>query len=148
MKIPGTQQLNTLWRAVNAASEIREMARTRRTLVFNTFGPITFFLRAENVDVRIVRWQIPRVEVSMKLEASFGWRIAAEQDESGVYIVAHRRKVLGGFSSAQFQVIVPQDTYLSLKLQKGRVMMEQINGTLQVPPPTAEAIYRLLPSGE
>lgn len=148
MKIPGTQHLNTLWQAVKTASEIREMTRTRRTYVFHTFGPITFFLRAENVDVRVVRWDIPRVEVSVMLEASFGWRIAADQDESGVYVVAHRRKVIGELSSAQFHVVVPQDTYLSLKLEKGRVMMEHINGTLQVPPPTPEAVYHLLPSGE
>ena len=148
MKLPNSQHLNTLWQAVNVATEIREFTRKRQTFVFNTQNTITFYLRAEKADVRVVRWQIPRVEVTVRLEGSFGWRVAADQDESGVYVVAHRRRVVGEFSSALFQVVVPEDAHLMLKLENGRVTLDNINGTLNIAPPDAEQTPYLLTSGE
>ena len=148
MKLPGSQHLNTLWQAVNVATEIREFTRKRQTFVFNTQNAITFFLRAEKADVRVVRWRIPRVEVTVRLEGSFGWRIATDQDESGVYVVAHRRRVVGEFSSALFQVVVPEDAHLMLKLDNGRVTLDHVNGTLNIAPPDAAPAPYLLPSGE
>ncbi len=137
-RLPGIPKLNALWRAVELAAELRELPRDRRTLVFNTQGPITFYLRAENADVRIVRWNRPRVEVSLRLEAAFGWRLMADQDEAGVYVVAHRRRMLGKLSSAAFSIIVPDDAYLALRLQDGRVALEHVTGTLEIPPSTEQ----------
>ncbi|MBZ0300170.1 MAG: hypothetical protein K8J31_10530, partial [Anaerolineae bacterium] len=131
-QLPGAQHLNVLWRAVNAAAELRELTRTRRTYVFNTSSPITFYLRAEKADVHIARWHLPKVEVTYRLEGSFGWRATAEQDDAGVYVVAHRRWVLGELSSASFAVVVPHDAFLVLKLVDGRVIFEHVEGTLQV----------------
>jgi hypothetical protein len=146
--LPGIQHLNTLWRVVNVAADLREVARDRRIYVFNTAGPITFYLRAEKADVRIVRWQFARVEVSLHLEVAFGWRVAAEQDENGVYVVAHRRRVIGELSSAVFAVAVPQDTHLVLKLEDGRVTLDDVAGLLEIAPPVPEKRPYLLPKGE
>jgi hypothetical protein len=146
--LPGAAHLNTLWQAVSVAADLREMTRTRRTFVFHVPETITFFLRAENADVRIMRWDAPRVEVRTLLEGSFGWRVATDQDEAGVYVVAHRRRLFGDFSSALFDVVVPRETHLLLKLDNGRVSMEHVNGTLHVPPPHHERVEYLLPAGE
>lgn len=147
-RLPGATRLNTLWRAVNVAAELREISRARHTYVFNTPDPITFFLRADRADVRVVRWDMPRVELRVRLEGAFGWRVATDQDEAGVYVVAHRRRLVGEFSSALFDVAVPQATHLVLKLDDGRVTLEHVHGSLQVPPPTTEPAQYRLPAGE
>jgi hypothetical protein len=142
------QKLNTLWQVVNAASEITSLTRHTQTYYFSTLGPITFYLQAENADVRVMRWQQPKVEVTATLQAAFGWRIATDQDDAGVYVVAKRKAVLGRMSTGLFNIVVPEDAYLVLKLNDGRVILEHIIGTLQVPPFNAESIYPLLPSGQ
>lgn len=147
-RLPGIPHLNKLWQAVNVATELREKTRTRRTYVFNTHGPITFYLRAEKADVRVVRWNLPKVEVSLLLEAAFGWRMVAEQDDAGVYVVAHRRRMLGNFSSAMFSVVLPNDAHLALKLDDGRVTLDHIDGLLEIPPPEGDVYPRLLPAGQ
>lgn len=142
------QKLNTLWQVVNAASEITSLTRHTQTYYFSTLGPITFYLRAENADVRVLRWALPKVEVTATLQASFGWRVATDQDEAGVYVVAKRKAVLGRMSTGLFSIVVPEDAYLVLKLDDGRVILEHITGTLQVPPLDSESIYHLLPPGK
>lgn len=142
------QKLNTLWQVVNAASEITSLTRHTQTYYFSTLGPITLYLQAENADVRVMRWALPRVEVTATLQASFGWRVATDQDEAGVYVVAKRKAVLGRMSTGVFNIVVPDDAYLVLKLVDGRVILENLSGTLQVPPLTAESVYKLLPSGQ
>jgi len=146
--LPGPAQLNTLRQAVDMAADLREMTRSRRTLVFHVTEPITFFLRAENADVRIMRWDAPRVEVRALLEGAFGWRMATDQDEAGIYVVAHRRRLLGEFASALFDVVVPRETHLILKLDDGRLTLAHVNGTLHVPPARLEHIEHLLPASE
>ena len=146
--LPNREHINTLWQMVSAAGELRELTRERRTYLFNTQGPITFYLRAENANVHIARWDLPRVEIKVKLEGKFGWRVAAEQDEVGVYFVAHRRRMIGGFSSALCEVVVPHDTYLVLNLTGGRVTLENINGTLHLPPLNAGKAQVLLAAGD
>ncbi len=129
------QHLNTLWQLVNAASTVSELARQLQVYRFGVMGPITFYLRAENAVVHLARWRQPMVEVSAQLQAAFGWRIGTDQDEAGVYFVAKRRAVVGSLSRAVFRVNVPQDTYLVLKLSAGHLLLEDVNGTLNIAPP-------------
>lgn len=70
----------------------------------------------------------------MALQAPFGWRIASDQDEVGVYVAAARRAVVGGLSSARFVVRLPVDTHLMLNLLDGTLKLRNINGTLEIPP--------------
>lgn len=133
------QKLNGLWQVVDAASTVRDIAQQTRVYHFNTGDqPITFYLQAESARVQVTRWQQPQVEVSVKLQAAFGWRIVTDQDEAGVYIAAKRRMVVGGLSSAVFEIIVPQQTYLVLKLDQSSVRLNDVNGTLYIPPLQAE----------
>jgi hypothetical protein len=130
------QHLNTLWQLVNAASTVSELARHTQTYRFGVMGgPITLYLRAEFAEVQIARWGQPQVTITAQLQAAFGWRIAADQDEAGVYFVARRRPVVGNLSRALFRVRVPHSTYLVLKLSNGRLVMEEVEGTLNIPPP-------------
>jgi hypothetical protein len=146
--VPGLMHLNRLWQAAQMAADLRDLTRQRRTYVFHTAGPITCYLRAEKADVHITRWLLPRVEVQVNLEGAFGWRLAADQDEAGVYLVAHRRRLLGEFSSALFTLAVPHDAHLLLKLEQGRVTLEHGGGLLEIPPPqTGETAY-LLTAGD
>lgn len=131
------QHLNTLWQAMSAASTVAELARHVQTFHFGVVGPTTFYLQAEGAEVRIARWRMPQIQVAAQLQAAFGWRIATDQDEAGVYMVARRRPVVGMLARAVFAVSVPLDTYLILKLADGRVILDEVSGTLHVPPASA-----------
>lgn len=129
------QTLNTLWQAVSAVSTLREFTRHERTYYFAVQSPpVTFYLAADNATVQIIRWPRPLIEVTTSLQGSFGWRIATEQDEAGVYMAAKRRNVVGGLSSARFEARVPMDTYLVLRLENGALFMDNVNGLLRIPP--------------
>jgi len=138
------QHLNTLWQIVGAAQSVTEMARPfvgrQQSYLFNVSASsaITLFLRADNAEVRVARWLKPQVEVVVQLQVPLGWRIATDQDEAGVYVVAKRKRVVGGMSSASFTVNVPQDAYLMLELENGRVLIDDINGALHIAPPDAK----------
>lgn len=131
------QRLNSVWQIVNAASTVRDLAQATRTYHFAVTPPVTFYLRAENAEVRVIRWTRPIIEVTTRLQAPFGWRVAAEQDEAGVYVAAARRAVVGGLASARFEVRIPQETYLVLRLENGVLHLENVNGTLHLDPPSA-----------
>ncbi|MDX1993228.1 MAG: hypothetical protein SF029_12620 [bacterium] len=128
------QRLNSLWQIVNAASTVRDMAQTTRTYHFTIAENATFYLRAEHADVKVIRWSRPVVEVMVRLQAAFGWRVAVEQDEAGVYMAAARRTVVGGLSSARFEVRVPYTAYVVLRLEPGSVQLDNVNGVLNLPP--------------
>lgn len=132
------QHLNTLWQVVSAASTVKDIAQQVKTYHFGVQSPITFYLRTDQSTVRIVRWGRPMVEVTTTLQASFGWRVATDQDEAGVYIAAKRRAVVGGLSSATFEVHVPKDTHLVLKLEQCTLQLDHLNGTIEIPPMSPE----------
>lgn len=129
------QHLNMLWQIVNAASTVRELAQQVKTYSFVVPTLVTFYLCAENADVCLTRWTRPQIEITVRLQASFGWRIETDQDDAGVYMVAKRRAVVGGLSSAAFEVFVPHDAYLVLKLENGQVRLAQVDGTVHIAPP-------------
>jgi hypothetical protein len=140
------QHLNTLYQLVNAASTVTELARQSQTFHFGVTMPITFYLQAENAVVQVSRWRQPMIEVSAQLQAAFGWRLVTDQDEAGVYMVAKRRAVVGGLSRAVFRVHVPHDTYLVLKVNKGHVLLEDVDGTLTIPPLDSSRQIKITPS--
>lgn len=131
-------RLNALRQVLNTASEIRDLTRTQQRYHFNTVGPVVFHLAAENCEVRVLRWSQPKIEVMIQLQAPFGWRVAHDQDEAGVYFVAQRRAVVGNIASAIFELILPEDTHLTLKLKQGRVILEGVDGALEIAPPAGE----------
>jgi len=129
------QHLNTLWRLLSAASTIRDITQESKTYHFAVSGPVTVYLRAEYATISVTRWTRQQVDVTVRLGAPFGWRIAADQDDAGVYLVAKRRAVLGCLSNAAFDLTVPDDAYLVLKLEHGRLILDVVDATLHVSPP-------------
>jgi hypothetical protein len=128
------KQLETLWQVVNAASTVRHLTVSAQTYRFPVTKPLTFYLQSEQVAVRVLRWTQPLIEVTIRLQAAFGWRVVTDQDDAGVYVVAKRRAVVGSLASGSFDISVPQDTYLVLKLTNGSLHLDNLNGTLNIPP--------------
>lgn len=126
--------LRQLWQLANTASVLAEVARKAHTYSFITTTPITFYMQAEAVQVRIRRWDQPRVEVGVQLRVPMAWRVVTEQDDAGVYCVARRRPVVGGWAGAKFTVSVPTDTYLMLKLTECDLAIDGYSGTMELPP--------------
>jgi len=127
------QQLNTLWQLASAASSVREIAQQAKTYYFPVMDPITFYLRTEAAEISLTRWTRPMIEVRVMLQGAFGWRIATDQDDVGVYVAAARRMVVGGLSSAKFDIYVPYETHLVFNLQQSMVMLRDINGLMEIP---------------
>jgi hypothetical protein len=137
------QHLSTLWKIANAASEVADLARSSESFQFAVEGDLTFYLHIDNAEVRVARWSQPRIEVEAHLQAPFGWRIETDQDEAGVYFVARRRPVVGGLSGATFAVTVPDSIFCTLKLENGRLTLEGVTGTIELPPPGSKGEFPL-----
>jgi hypothetical protein len=127
------QRLNVLWQVISAASTVRDLARNRKTYHFAAGVPITFYLRTEQADVRIRRWNRPIIELEVRLQAPFGWQVAHEQDDAGVYVAARRRTLIGALSQAEFTVWLPVTAHLVLNLSGCTLHLEDVNGTLEFP---------------
>ncbi len=138
-----TKHLNTLWQVVNAASSVADFARQSQTYTFSVGQAITVYLRAEQAEIRVVRWALPKVDVFIQLQAAFGWRVATDQDTDGVYVVAKRRMLVGKLSKASFTLSVPHDAYLILKLAESNLLLTDVDGTLHVPPRDAQGLLAL-----
>ncbi|GEM_PF-357958 len=128
------QHFKTLIKVVNTASSLAELTRSSQTYRFNVAPAITVYLHAAQADIFVMRHNLPVVEITAKLQAPFGWRIAAEQDDAGVYFVARRRLVVGSIAGAVFLVTVPHDAYLTLKLEDCRLSLEHVSGDFQLAP--------------
>jgi hypothetical protein len=140
-----TKHLNTLWQVVNAASTVADFTRQSQTYTFPVGPSISVYLRAEQAEIRLVRWDQPKVDVFVQLQVAFGWRIATDQDADGVYIVAKRKMLLGRASRAKFTLTVPHDAYLILNLHQSSLLITDVNGTLHLPPKDDQS-QLLLPS--
>jgi len=96
--------------------------------------PITVFIYASSSRVTIRRQVGTQVRLDAALRAAFGWQLVAEQDDAGVYIVAKRKPVVGALSRADFTVIIPPEARLLVQLSPGALILEDLDGTLDIPP--------------
>lgn len=128
------QHLDHLWKLVSAAASVRDMAQMTRTYQFAVLSAITCYLHVEHAEVRIARWQKPEIQAKVTLQAGFGWRVATDQDEAGVYLVAKRRSLVGSIARAQFVITLPTETHLVLKLEHSHLELCDLNHTLHIPP--------------
>lgn len=142
------QHLGKMWQLVNAAGAVRDLTRHTKTYFFATPQPITFYLQTEEAVIQINRWARPMVEVTVKLQGSFGWRVLTDQDEVGVYMVAKRRAVVGSFSSALFEAYLPYTANVILQTQNCDLQINNLNGELQLPPLVAPPSPPLLLEGD
>jgi hypothetical protein len=131
------QHLNTLSQLLSAASTVAELARSSQTYSFHVSSGATCYVHVAGGEIRIARRSSPIIEITARLQAPFGWRVAAEQDGAGVYFVALRRAVVGGLANATFSVTVPDDAYLTLKLEHARLSLDNVDGLFELPPQTS-----------
>lgn len=129
------QNINRLWQIVNAASTVRDLTQQSRTYHYAVTEPLTFYLRLEDATLQVVRWSRPLIELTIKMQGAFGWRMLADQDDAGVYVAAKRRSVVGGMSTAMFEVRLPFDTYVMLQLDRCTLNLNNISGEVRLPPP-------------
>ncbi len=135
------ENLSNLWQLVNTASALTEVARKAQTFTFMVGADITFYLQLEYATVRITRWMQPKVELALQLRAPFGWRVATDQDDAGVYVVARRRAALRSLAAATLHAHVPYDTHLLLRLEACDLRLDGMSGTLEIAaPPTRTVI--------
>lgn len=126
------QQLNRLLQVVNAASSVAEIVREKQVYRYGIRGKNAMYFHAEGADVRIARWALPTIEVMAHLQASFGWRIAHEQDDAGVYFVAKRRAITGKLAAGVFTLTLPHDAHLILRLERCQVWLAEMTGILEL----------------
>lgn len=140
-KIP----IERLGQIAAAASALTDIVRREQTLRFYTPDPtITVYVHAEFAEVRVLRHDLPQVDVTIMLQAPFAWRLAAEQDDAGVYVVVRRRPLMksavGGFAGALLEVLAPAQAHLIIRVDDGRLIVENAHGTYDLPGDPARAL--------
>ena len=128
------QRLDSLWKAVNIVSSVRDLAVESKTYQWDITPPITFFLHVEHADVTLKRHTLPMISARVELQAGFGWQVATDQDHAGVYIVAKRKPVIGTMGRGKFYITLPHDIHVTLKLEHCQLTLDDLNTTLDLPP--------------
>lgn len=127
------QHWNTFRKLTSALSTVHDIAYETKRYTFTLTEPATFYLDAEQSEVNLRRWDKPIIQVDVRLQAGFGWRVLAEQDEAGVYVIAKRRPIVGTVSSGLFSVALPVDVDIVLKLNQGTVQLNDVSGMIEIP---------------
>lgn len=130
------------WAARRGAEAALQVAQnsvpkaTRRDFqrVFSVTLPVTVYIHASNARVTVHRGAPDQVTLDAALQASFGWHFVAEQDDSGVYIVARRRPIVGALSFARFTLTVPDGARLLADLRGGSLHLADLDGQIDIPP--------------
>jgi hypothetical protein len=134
------QTFNTLRKLLSAASLVRDAAFETKTLEFLALKPLTFYLDTQDSEVIIRRWEQTRISVRARLQVGFGWYLQSEQDEVGVYVAAKRKLVVGSFSRAEFDIVLPDTAHVVLKLTDSVMMLDDVTGTFEIPAPAIQAL--------
>lgn len=139
------QHLDNLWKIVNVASSVRDMAVERKTYRYTVAPPVTLYLHLQSAHITFEQWTQPTIEISAEFQASFGWRLKAEQDDYGVYFVAKPMAVVGSLAQAKIRAMIPARTNLVLRLEKCTLTLSNLSGTIELP--SHEGLAHLLASG-
>ena len=127
------QHLDSVWKAMNIVSSVRDIAVESKTYQWDITPPITFFLQAEYSDVTITRHDKPIISAKLELQAGFGWQVATDQDAAGVYIVAKRKPLIGTIGRGKFHISLPHTVHVTLKLEHCQLTLDDLNTTLDLP---------------
>lgn len=128
------QNLTKLTQLMSAAAAVSEIALKAQIHRFGVPGPVMLYAHLEGADVSVERRALPYLEVAAQLQAPFAWRIAFDQDDAGVYVVAHRRSLVGELGGGSFKFIVRPDTCLHLRLDDCKLTLHDLTTTLELLP--------------
>ncbi len=127
------QHINRLWQMVNAANTLRDMAQKTKTYYFAIQPHMTFYLHIADAEVELIRWERPMIEMTVRLDGVFGWKVAVDQDEAGVYVAARRRPVVGEIAYGRFEVRCPRETYNIFRLEGCKLTLNDVTGEFHLP---------------
>jgi hypothetical protein len=117
-----------------AVDAVPRPAQRSHVQVFNVVPPVTVYIRASHCRVAVRRTSAPKVTLDAQMASAFGLELATDQDDAGVYIVAHRKPVVGQIGSINLTVTVPADCHLAFHVTPGDIVLEGIDGMLELPP--------------
>ena len=126
--------LQKAWSAFKLIGAARDLAIETRRFSWEAAPGATFFLQAEFADIRLVKRERREIAAKIELQAGFGWQLLTDQDEAGVYIIARRKAVIGGMSRGRFEIALPGDAHISLKLEHCQLCLADLNTALDLPP--------------
>jgi hypothetical protein len=128
------QHLDTLWRLINAAGTVRDLASDNKTLTYYVPEAATLYIHVEASHIALQRHQQRHITIETSLQPTFGWRLQSEQDEAGVYLVAKRRRGLQGISHGQFLIYAPNDVHCVVRAENSQFTLADITQTLHISP--------------
>ena len=128
------RQMDKVWKALKIAGAARELAIETRRLSWQAAAGTTFFLQAEYADIHLAAHERQEIIAKVELQAGFGWQLASEQDEAGVYIIARRKALIGSMGRCKFHITLPKEVHISLKLEHCQVCLAELNTALELPP--------------
>lgn len=103
------------------------------TQFFNVKPPVTVYVRASHCRITVCRHLDSKVILEANLYRAFGVELATEQDDSGIYLVARRKAVVGRITRIDFTLTVPLDSHLAFHLTPGDVVFQDIDGLFELP---------------
>lgn len=128
------RHLNSLRRTLHWLNSARDLTIESKTYQWEAASPMTFFLQAEQAAITLTRHDKPQILAKVELQAGFGWQMTAEQDEAGVYLIARRKPLIGSVGRGAFDIALPADIHIALKLAHCQLRFDKLNATLDFPP--------------
>ena len=132
------RMLDNIWRALRIVGAARELAIETRRFNWKVAPGATFYLEAEYADIHLVSHDRPEVLAKVELQAGFGWQLVTDQDEAGVYMIVRRKALIGSFGRTKFEIKLPEQAHISLKLENCQVCLADLNTALDLTPFAAQ----------
>ena len=132
------RMLDSAWKALKLVGAARELAIETRRFNWDVAAGRTFFLQAEYADIHLLIHERHEILAKVELQAGFGWQLLTDQDEAGVYIIARRKALIGSIGRGRFDITLPADVHVSLKLEHCQVCLDDLNTALDLPPFSSE----------
>ena len=126
--------LDNIWQALRIVGAARELAIETRRFNWEVAAGTTFFLQAEHADIHLQAHERPEIQAKVELQAGFGWQLATDQDEAGVYMIARRKALIGSVSRAKFEIKLPRQAHISLKLENCQLSLAELSAALDLAP--------------
>ncbi len=111
-------------------------ARLTREVIsqrFDISGPTVVFVKAEGAQISVRRRPGSTVQLDARLYISAGLQVATQQDESGIYIVLLRKRLVGAVSRSNVRLSLPPECTLVADLVHGNLHLDDMSGQFTIP---------------
>ncbi|MCZ7542427.1 MAG: hypothetical protein M5R40_02300 [Anaerolineae bacterium] len=100
---------------------------------FEVSGPTTVYVKATGAQVSVRRRAGRHVSLEANLYVSAGLDVATQQDAAGIYIVALRKRLVGGLSRSDLRLTLPPDCDLIADLDNSNLHLNGMTGRVTIP---------------